>query len=391
MKMRNSVRKYAVHHKNKIEKIYCTINRVRYYIEKPFCHRTVKITREHAQALLQKFYPDPARKLAKAESSYMARENNRTEYDLQIIVPAYNVEQYLEACMESILSQETSYAFQVILVEDGATDCTREIAKRYTMNEHVRVVFQENQGVAAARNRGLALLTAPYVMFVDSDDMLAPGAIEACMQVAYKENADIVEGTIQRKIDCSLSMYRRVDAYRMANAAEELIGQPWGKVIRSSLFEEIRFPEGYWFEDTIGRFLVYELAKKTILIPEVVYVYRLELSSISQSSKMSRKCIDTYWVTARLLRKRKEMGMAFDACFYQRVMEQILLNAKRVKDMPREVREAIFVLTGALVETYFAPEIRMESSIWKLFESGDYGEYALYCKTHSEGAVVQRK
>lgn len=97
--------------------------------------------------------------------------------------------------MDSIINQQTKYRFLVIAVNDGSPDGSREILRKYERLANVIIIDQENKGLSDARNSGLKHIRAKYVSFVDSDDKMMPGAIEAMMDAAVKYEADIVEGS----------------------------------------------------------------------------------------------------------------------------------------------------------------------------------------------------
>ena len=92
---------------------------------------------------------------------------------VSVIMPAYNVEQYLEDCMESILSQKTRYSYRIVLIDDGSTDESGNISKEYKLKyPQTIVVHKENGGLSDARNSGLDIMTGEYVACVDSDDFV---------------------------------------------------------------------------------------------------------------------------------------------------------------------------------------------------------------------------
>jgi len=141
-----------------------------------------------AYHLLEAFSPHPK------GSAIVHKVFGEAIYDLTVIVPAYNAEAWIEVCMDSILSQETSYTFQVIAVDDGSTDSTGAILDGYASDPRVLVIHQENQGHSGARNTALKRVQSRYVMFVDADDFLLPDAIDVLMKTARRDDADIVEG-----------------------------------------------------------------------------------------------------------------------------------------------------------------------------------------------------
>ena len=113
---------------------------------------------------------------------------------VSIIVPVYNVESYLEECLDSIVSQ-TFTDMEIILVDDGSTDKSLEIMKKYACKDkRIILSMQSNRGVSAARNKGLKLATGAYIFFVDSDDMIKSDTVERLYQHAIKTGSDIIIG-----------------------------------------------------------------------------------------------------------------------------------------------------------------------------------------------------
>ena len=111
---------------------------------------------------------------------------------ISIIVPVYNVEEYLEECIESI-RQQTFTDFEVILVNDGSTDYSKEICEEYCRKDsRFRLMNQANQGQSIARNRGVKESLGEYIMFVDSDDVVSLGLLDQLMKY-MSDGIDIVE------------------------------------------------------------------------------------------------------------------------------------------------------------------------------------------------------
>ena len=127
---------------------------------------------------------------------------------VSIIVPIYNVERYLEPCIESILSQ-TYENFELILVDDGSPDQCGIICDKYaTQDSRIKVIHKENQGLGMARNTGLDYATGEFVCFVDSDDWLEPYAIEYWIRAQRNYDADIVMCNYQKRNDNKEVLYR---------------------------------------------------------------------------------------------------------------------------------------------------------------------------------------
>ena len=117
---------------------------------------------------------------------------------LSIVIPVYNVEEWLEECIESIL-KITAFSIQVVLVNDGSTDNSTEIATRYRDSnpEKIELINQANAGMAAARNAGLNVVSGEYISFIDSDDYIDAQALEKLVFEAEKSGAQIVLGRAQ--------------------------------------------------------------------------------------------------------------------------------------------------------------------------------------------------
>lgn len=303
--------------------------------------------------------------------------------DLQIVIPAYNVESYLAKCMDSVLGQETKYTYHVVLVDDGSTDSTPAIADRYAADSRVTVIHQENRGFSGARNVGLSTLFGSYIMFVDSDDYLPQGAVETLLDTAFTHGCDIVEGGAYYLIDESLSVMHR---YRHARAVTDpcnvLHGQPWAKVYKRDLFETICFPEGYWYEDSILSFLIYPKARKVYTAPGMVYVYRINPAGIVKTSHGKPKSVDTYYITEALLSQRAQRGLSPNEAFFRSFLLQVRLNQHRVADLPENIQESVFVLTCDLFRQAFPSERydRKSRTLLRALQTRDFGMYRACCR-----------
>jgi len=115
---------------------------------------------------------------------------------VSVIVPVYNVEAYLEECLNSIVTQ-TFEDIEIILVDDGSTDLSSNIMKKYAQKDSRIILYsQSNQGVSAARNSGISLASGEYILFVDSDDSILENSVETIYNQATETNADVVIGNV---------------------------------------------------------------------------------------------------------------------------------------------------------------------------------------------------
>lgn len=254
--------------------------------------------------------------------------------------------------MESIIGQDTIYKWQVIIINDGSTDNTLELCKKYKDNRHISIINQENRGFSGARNRGLENICAQYVMFVDSDDILEPNAIQKLLECAFSGNFDVVEGNFYNLVDSKRTVGSSYINRFLNNPVESLRGFPWGKVIRSEFFQSIKFPEGYWYEDSIISFLIYPLCKNVATIDTFVYTYRRNPQGVSMGSKGKGKTIDTYWIIEEMFDSINYLKINI-MDIYELFLSHVQLSFSRICYLNKEIRKNVFAGFCELEKKYF--------------------------------------
>lgn len=309
------------------------------------------------------------------------------EFDLQIIIPVYNAENFIDECISSVLSQQTHYSVLTVIINDGSTDTTRQRLKAYEGMNGIVITDQPNGGFSKARNTGLAHLRARYVMFLDADDRLASGAVEALMDKATASDSDITEGGYLRFRDEGTEFFH----YRHQNCTDTdwnaLYGYPWGKVYKSGLFADVQFPEGYWFEDTLLPYAVHPRATRVTTVPDIVYHYRDHADGISRRSAGLPRNIDALWVTKRMLEDSERLGIPRDERLYHTVLKDFLTNFSRIRGLgsSRADRD-LFIVTADLMRRHF-PDIRTSDTALRPLEQAlrisDFQAYRLYSLFHS--------
>ena len=201
---------------------------------------------------------------------------------VSLIIPIYNVEKYLPQCFESVYAQ-TYPNVEVILVNDGSTDNSLDICKRYANRLEWKLINQDNQGLSAARNSGIDKATGDYIMFLDSDDWLEHDMIEKMVNAAEKYKVDIVETGIkwiypssQRidevKKDIILNKHDALAAYLLQN--KPIHSQVCSKLYVKTIFSEVRFEIGRLHEDGFFTYLAMYKANSYALLQYVGYNYR---------------------------------------------------------------------------------------------------------------------
>ena len=191
---------------------------------------------------------------------------------LSIIVPVYGVEQYLAQCVDSLLCQQVD-GYEMILVDDGSPDRSGEIADRYAAAypETVRVLHIDNGGQGRARNFGLEIARGDFVGFVDSDDWVEPEMYARLLNRAEESGADVVVcDFLERYEDGTEKLLPAAFQDHPLSAA----GSSCNKIFRRSLIEDLRFPEGLWYEDFYFSAVMLIRSRHTEFIQEPLYVYR---------------------------------------------------------------------------------------------------------------------
>lgn len=328
------------------------------YLVLPRCSSA---TQNEARALLYALCPVPP------QPEIIALRSS-TRYDLSIIVPVYNASSFIGKCIESVLAQETRYSFQIVIINDGSTDDSENILSTYNSQENVKVINQENYGISAARNRGLEAAESELIMFLDADDLLLPGAIEALVAQQRLSNSDVVVGgfstfTKSEELSFSLTNSFQWDVLDREKAWFKVSdGFPWGKVYRKQLWESVRFPVGYQFEDTIIKGLIFRLASKISYTTTQVVAYRQHGASITKKLKAQpNSVIFVLWAVEFVLDANKRLMLENDltlGAFLQSHLTKIVLM--RAKYLNSSTLGLVFTFSRALIRNY--PDILGQSS-----------------------------
>lgn len=208
------------------------------------------------------------------------------ERKVSVIVPAYNIQDYIGKCVDSILNQ--SYKdLEVILVDDGSTDNTLSILKNYQdKDDRVKLVHQENKGLSGARNSGLDISIGEFVYFVDGDDRIHPLCIEKLLTIAEEYGCDIVQcGVLSFLEDDNITTElegEKVEIVSGKNICRRMILSRdssemtvvWNKLYRRSIFDNKRFTEGMVYEDTALTHELFWKSNKVAVTNQTLAFYR---------------------------------------------------------------------------------------------------------------------
>lgn len=212
---------------------------------------------------------------------------------ISVIVPIYNVEKYLNQCIDSIVNQ-TYRNQEIILVDDGSPDNCPQMCDDWAKKDNrIKVIHKSNGGLSDARNFGLENATGEYVTFVDSDDWLELDGIEKLVNPLKKKDYDIVIGGFYynssnsetskySKDNTESTVFKTIE--RMLSGTE-INHSSSSKLYRLKLFNNIKYPLGKYYEDNLTIFKVVNNSNLIYLIDTPIYHYRKHSDSITQSTK----------------------------------------------------------------------------------------------------------
>ncbi|MGL4293389.1 MAG: glycosyltransferase family 2 protein [Bacteroidales bacterium] len=296
---------------------------------------------------------------ARDKSKYMQSKEDPL---LSIIIPVYQVEKYLEACIESVLAQSFA-SFEVILVDDGSTDSCGAICDRFARQEpRIKVIHQTNRGLSGARNTGIEQAAGRYITFVDSDDTVSAGLYEKNMRLLLESDADLLEfpvhiyyGSPEEEIWCGEPEFICGDVFaRWIRSRGYEHCYACNKIYKRTLFDILRFPEGKLFEDIYTIPSIMEKANSYLISGQGIYYYHAREGSISRQRNFEQynALFDSY---IRLWKMTKEKAMHPDA-------ESIaMITANWLICMARKDR----LMTNGIIKNYTLPEVSFRSLLRK--------------------------
>ena len=221
---------------------------------------------------------------------------------ISIIIPVYNVEEYIAHCIHNILSQTYSN-LEIIIVNDGSLDDSIRIAKELTKDDS-RFIYidKENGGQSDARNAGLDIATGDYIFFCDPDDFMFEKSIENLYYASVLTNADIVVGSFCRFDEGMFYFYPfpKEELLHPVSSKEAIMGMDdeedytllrysavWGKLFKKHLFNTIRFPKGKYAEDQFIMWRLYLASDVIVRYQSDVYAYRVNYKGLTQNYNLS--------------------------------------------------------------------------------------------------------
>ena len=222
---------------------------------------------------------------------------------VSVIIPCYNVEEYLSDCLLSLIGQ-TFKDIEIICINDGSADNTLDILNEFAQKDsRVIILNQNNNGVSAARNKGIEISKGEYITFVDSDDWVSENYIEKLYDAITQNNSDIAASTIIR--------WRKNHQKYRVHYTEEKVFETledkiktcsipkccyiWNKLYKTELVKNHKFSEGVYFEDMLWIPEVLKQSGKLVTVPNINYYYRVNKSSIVKKKPSDKKQLDSFY------------------------------------------------------------------------------------------------
>lgn len=277
------------------------------------------------------------------------------ELELSIVIPVYNVRDYLKECLDSVISLR-GFVYEVIIVNDGSTDGSEAVIRLYEDYSFVHVVHQENSGLAAARNAGLKRAKGKYVYFLDSDDFINSQVFEQLFLLGKREGADVIVGNYfeywnvnkikedSHRIEVQENLVVNGITFLKKYYLHKISSVVWRSIyLREFLLSySLFFKEGIYFEDVDWTIRVYVKAEKVCYFPLNFYYYRKREGSIMKSGFSQKKLDDSIYVCRELIKESKH------------------ISDRQIKDIYRVAGLHCMFFNIALYEGTFAEPVKVE-------------------------------
>lgn len=242
---------------------------------------------------------------------------------VSVIVPVYNVEQYLEQCLDSIINQSLK-GVEIIVIDDGSTDNSKNIILKYAKKySNIIVIYQSNKGLSVARNNALKKASGKYIFYVDSDDFLELNCLEKLYKKAENTEADIViyahkeiySNGKQVAINLDVNQFKEYSGKQVANMVLrcDFLGVVWNKLFKREnlIRNQLYFEENRYVQDWYPVFIEIFKSSKICFLNEALYNYRIRNESIT--SKKTKKNIDDYYYAANnIVKYARRNNLSYD-------------------------------------------------------------------------------
>lgn len=292
---------------------------------------------------------------------------------LSLIVPVYNEEKNIIKCMETLINQDTSFAYELIVLNNASIDNSPKILEEYKKFNNVHIItIEENHGGSVARNVGITFAKGMYIGFIDSDDRVSEHYVQRLVETALNEDADIVKcGFAFEESSTVIRSFSKEPRRYLGGMGEHILeydGYIWDAIYKRKLWKNLRFPEDYWYEDIIIKFLIFRMANKFVYIPDVLYYYYINPASTSkkQNRNTSLKCFDQYYLVKYCLGLSSRFGIKNDSGLYRLLLHELGdILFRRIKYVDIAYKKALFVISADIVKQYKKKYLSANYSAYK--------------------------
>ncbi len=277
---------------------------------------------------------------------------------ISVIVPIYNVEEYLEKCLETLVKQ-TLEEIEIILVNDGSKDKSGEIAKKYQKEYSNKIIYldKQNGGLSDARNFAIPHATGEYIAFLDSDDYIELNTYEQMYNIAEKENSDMVECDFYWEYPNRVKSDIGIIYNNQKEMIEKIRVVAWNKLIRRELLEKtkIQFPKGYRYEDVEFTYKLVPYLKKVSFLKKTCIHYIQREDSIANSQNEKNK--EIFDVLEHVIKFYKERGfyeeykVQLEYIYTRYLLCSSLLRIVKIKD--KKIKKELLNQTWINLNTKF--------------------------------------
>lgn len=303
---------------------------------------------------------------------------------ISVVIPTYNVEAYIETCLNSVLSQH-DVELEIIIVDDGSTDTTFDIVSRFaTLHNNIIIVRQANAGPSAARNTALKYCHGEWIAMVDGDDILAPDALKKMLNVASSyDNIDIVIGKY-KSFDQHLNISSKGNSTKpiflsgrdateimlyQNKFTDSVIPSSWGKLYHHSVWKNATFTEGVIYEDLQILPRIINSTVRIAVINDVVYGYRRNPDSLLHTFSPQR--FDALKATAELCDYFSNDRVLYKAAQSRRFSAAFnlwLLTIVNTADMPQKLAQCKSIVRSLAWSQIFGRKIRFKNRMGAILQ-----------------------
>lgn len=278
---------------------------------------------------------------------------------VSIIIPVYNVQQYLPQCLESVCNQTYSN-IEIIVVDDGSKDTSGVISDEYAAkDERIIVIHKANGGLSSARNEGICRAKGEYYLFVDSDDYIDREMVEDLLGAMLEHDAQLVECGMRKVYsdgkteevcnDSEVVLTGKEAVSSFLDRKNSMKPVACDSLYHKSIFQEIRFDEGRLHEDGWFKYKAFYTAEKVVVVPKAYYNYRQErdgsIMTVKVGKKNIRDIIDAFEARNAYFEARNESDLSIQAreayyrelLSYYYVVNTALDNKKAVAEFSLEI------------------------------------------------------